>query len=600
MIDINRDTEDGEQSPFQDEIILDNYFPCAGRAEVLSRIQQALQDGASLMALTGEEGSGKTMLCHMLAHETLDHAVFFPHAVDSFDEVVQDIAVNLGLDKEMDSEYAGLDQSLQHITDFLLNQRAELLVIFDEAENIFLATLDQIRRMLERITGAGAQIHILLSGRKTLIENCDQISFGDFHHPDAYLFELAPLTEAETTYYLQFCAARLPGIDAAQVFTDEVVDDIYRRANGNFRMTNILGEETVQPHREDTSFMVLLEGVEEHGDTRKKNSVVMEYLHLDGKISRYLPWIGGVVCCLLLIFFLFRPDGDKSEVGKEVIQSPQSDPSVKVTTVQETGANLLEKKELATLVPVEELEPPDEGGAPLAAADKSGSGEESVTAPLLVEKETQPVSDEIQNLDDQASPQMADTTEEVETVSSKESAPVAEIKKQDAPLVVPEVLTPPATSQEVKDIARLHPGHQVKKKNKLPVAQQSPQPAMAKAVVASTNPAADRLYQARLLAGSSWQGTEKKNMFTVQLMALNSKNGERNLKNMLAQLNYRQEAGNFYIFEQKNAPEKVFVFYGEYQSLDMARLAQNSLPQFLRDHKPYALSINEAVAKIGR
>ncbi len=599
MIDINRDTEDVEQSPFQPEIILDNYFPCAGRAEVLSRMHQALQNGASLMALTGDEGSGKTMLCRMLAHETLYHTVFFPHTVDSFDEIVRDIAVSLGLGQEINSDSAGLDESLQHIADFLLTESSELLVIFDQAENIFLATLDRIRRMLERIAGAGAQVHILLSGRTTLLENCDQISFGDFRHPDAYLFELAPLSEAETTYYLQFCAARLPDIDAAQVFTDEVVDDIYRRAQGNFRMTNILGEEAVQPHREDTSFMVLLEGVEGRVDTRKEKSVVMEYLHLDGRITRYLPWIGGAVCCLLVIFFLFRPDGEKSEVGKEVIESPQTDPTVKVTNSQQTSANLSETKELEALAPVEDSEPPEEEEAPLAVADQSGAGQASVTALPPVEQEVQPVGDEMQSLDDQAAPKTVETTETVATAQGSERARV-ETKKPEASQVVPENLSPPAITQQVKNIPRLRSGNQVKKKARLPVAQQSPPPTVEKAVVASPNPAADRLYQARLLAGSSWKGSAKKNMFTVQLMALNSKNGERNLKNMLAQLNYRQEAGNFYILEKKTAPEKVFVFYGEYPSLDLARLVQNSLPQFLRDHKPYALSINEAVARAGR
>lgn len=608
MIDINRDTEDGEQSPFQEEIILDNYFPCAGRAEILSRMEQALHDGASLMALTGEEGSGKTMLCHMLAHEALDHTVFFPRAVDSFDEIVRDIAVNLGLEAEIDSECAGHDQSLQLITNFLLEQRAELLVIFDEAENIFLATLDQIRGMLERITGAGAEIYILLSGRKTLLENCEQISFGNFSHPDAYLFELAPLTEAETTYYLQFCAARLPGIDAAQVFTDEVVDDIYRRAHGNFRKINILGEEAVQPHREDTSFMVLLEGVKERGESRKKQSGVMDYLHLDGKVTRYLPWIGGAVCCLLLVFFLFRSDGDKSEMGREVLPSPQAERSVKVTTAQEAGTNLLEKKEQAALSPVEELEPPNEEATSLAAADQNGTAEEPVLAPELGEKDAPLMQSEEPVVADKSAQQTPETTEAVVTAIApgEESAPVAEVKKleetgtPEAPPTVAQELEPQAARQSVADIARLRPGKQVKKKNNLPQAAPPPPPAIVKAVVAPPHPAGERLYRARLLAGSSWTAVHKKNRFTVQVMALNSKSAERNFKNMLAQLDYRQEAGNFYIFEKKTTPEKVFVFYGEYPSLDRARLAQNSLPQFLRNYKPYALSIDEAVVKVGR
>lgn len=86
-------------------------------------------------------------------------------------------------------------------------------------------------------------------------------------------------------------------------------------------------------------------------------------------------------------------------------------------------------------------------------------------------------------------------------------------------------------------------------------------------------------------------------MYTVQLMALASITAEKNLKKMLAQVNYRQEAGNFYIFNKATVPENIFVFYGEYPSIERARLAKNSLPKFLRDHRPYALSIKGAIAK---
>lgn len=619
MIDINSDREDAEPSPFQEEIILDNYFPCAGRAEVLSRMQQALQDGPSLMALTGADGSGKTMLSRMLAHEALCRTVFFPQAVDSFAEVVQDIAASLGLDQEIDREAVGLEQSVQVITDFLLDQSAELLVIFDEAENILLAVLDHIRQMFEQMTGAGAQLHILLSGQKTLLENCDQVGLGDFRHADASLFELSPLSEAETIYYLQFCAARLPGIDTAQVFTDEVVDDIYHRAQGNFRLTNILGEEAVQPHREDTSFMVLLEGVEERGNSRKKKSPAMHYLHLDGTITRYLPWIGGVVCGLFLLFFLFRPGGEEGEVGHPVINSQKADPVVQVAPAEDTAVNNAEKKELATMAPVEDLQPPEEEEVAVLAAEPNGSGQELATAPQPAAKEAQPLNGAAPDVAEQAAPVVAQTIEAAESAAVPASAiaPVVDGQKQEVAAAVPENIVPQPLievikSEEVKDteeiseiekvteIARLRPGTQVKKKTKPAVVQPPTQQAVAKAPVAPPNPAGDRLYKARLSAGSGWGSTQKKNMYTVQVMALGAKGAEKNLKNMLAQLNYRQEAGNFYIFEKKTSPAKVFVFYGEYPSLDRARLAEKSLPQFLRDYQPQALSINEAVAKIGR
>jgi septal ring-binding cell division protein DamX len=67
---------------------------------------------------------------------------------------------------------------------------------------------------------------------------------------------------------------------------------------------------------------------------------------------------------------------------------------------------------------------------------------------------------------------------------------------------------------------------------------------------------------------------------------------------MLAQENYRQEAGNFYILEKSATTKNIFVFYGEYRNVETARLVQKSLPKFLRDHQPYALSIKGAIAKV--
>jgi septal ring-binding cell division protein DamX len=108
----------------------------------------------------------------------------------------------------------------------------------------------------------------------------------------------------------------------------------------------------------------------------------------------------------------------------------------------------------------------------------------------------------------------------------------------------------------------------------------------------------DQLYQKRATAASAWARGEKNDKFTVQLMVLTAKNAELNLKKMLAQPNYRQEAGNFYIFKRNGSPEVVLVFYGEYPTIELARIAQNSLPPFLCDHQPYAISVKGAIAKV--
>ena len=95
-----------------------------------------------------------------------------------------------------------------------------------------------------------------------------------------------------------------------------------------------------------------------------------------------------------------------------------------------------------------------------------------------------------------------------------------------------------------------------------------PQSKVHKTMAGSTFSIADKLYNERLLAGAGWERNKKEDMYTVQLMALASTTAKENLKKMLAQENYRQEAGNFYIFEKVATTKNIYVFYGEYRSRD--------------------------------
>ena len=93
------------------------------------------------------------------------------------------------------------------------------------------------------------------------------------------------------------------------------------------------------------------------------------------------------------------------------------------------------------------------------------------------------------------------------------------------------------------------------------VIKAQPQAKMHK-ILATTksNTAADHLYKERLLAGLAWEKIKKEDMYTVQLMALASLDAEINLKKLLAQVDYRQEAGNFYIFKKVTASGQYLCF----------------------------------------
>jgi septal ring-binding cell division protein DamX len=194
-----------------------------------------------------------------------------------------------------------------------------------------------------------------------------------------------------------------------------------------------------------------------------------------------------------------------------------------------------------------------------------------------------------------------------------ESAPAEEQAEKEMSSVVEEITaSPQAAAEEKEDLAQLSSASGVEQNpESLPavppvlspvlpqqVIKREPRSKIRKVIPAMAHFPAAKLYEQRVSAGSAWAKKEKQDLYTVQLMLLASTGAEENLKKMLAQDNYRQEAGNFYIFRKTAEPGKIFVFYGEYPTMERARLVKNSLPEFLLKDKPYALSIKGAMAKV--
>jgi septal ring-binding cell division protein DamX len=107
----------------------------------------------------------------------------------------------------------------------------------------------------------------------------------------------------------------------------------------------------------------------------------------------------------------------------------------------------------------------------------------------------------------------------------------------------------------------------------------------------------DSLYQERLAAGARWLVGGGSGRFTVQVMVLTSDHAEDNLKQMLADRDYRAVADNLYVLRKLGDPPTVTLYFGEYRTLTAAQQARNTLPSFLRRHDPYPIAVNAAVEK---
>jgi len=573
---MHKDLEDTAHSPFQIKNDLENFFMDGGRAKVLAQLQESLVVGVPLLILMGEEGSGKTMLCKMLAQRAAEECVvvYFQHTVESFEDVVRIIAAKLGVVVEVNGK--GVRDTIEKIMETLLEKRLHLLIVFDDAEIIYLATLERIRKMLGQMTEAGVYLHVLFSGRPSFLGNYEQLIICDFKQVEEVHLLLDPLTEKETKDYLESCIDRLPDGVEKDLFTEEIIGKICANAKGNFGTVNILMGESIEAPGDDSSFMVLLDSV---ADAKEDEYGGLKWYQTILSAERFLPllpWAGGAVVIVVVLFFVFGSgDEEKRETivplkkvdGQEIVVKEivsRSEPVVKNSVV-------VVEKDVDRGVAISDVKVDVEEKSPV----KPGLQQEAIQQEIVQQEIVQ--SEKIQS--------------EVEAVTGEEAGN----KKFE------EVLLP-----QENDIVELRQYPSLKKKiGAMELTRKRKKGVQPVAKIQKTGPVnrhltVDQLYARRIAAGKEWESGAKDSMYTIQLMALTAKNAEENLKQMLAQENYRQQVENFFIFKKNGSHAVLLVYYGEYPTIAEARMMKKSIPVFLQKHKPYAMSIKGAVAKVKR
>jgi septal ring-binding cell division protein DamX/type II secretory pathway predicted ATPase ExeA len=564
----------------------ENFFSTAHLEELQKNIEEVIDQGVPLIFFTGEEGSGKTVLCHRLHSLTWTgfQTIFFDTTVDSFEDVVRAIATELGIHLTEEDLGQNVEHLIEELIIYLKNPPQPVLVIFDESENIYLATLERIRKLMDRIYLGGATFHLFFSGRSTLLENFEHLSICDFQVGGEVSFETRPLSDFETEEYVQHGSQMITGQSGVRDLTPEILEEIVAAGKGNFRTINMLADEAMRDTGDDTSFMVLLENVKEDADVDGEDKQSFALLDLLTQYKPYLPWAGGLVAVLLLVVLFF------SGPEEQIVEQP---PVKEIPEISESVAKTEDDLNTTKII-IPGAEVVVKRVTPRKESLDQGPALEIVAEPV---NPAETVEEEFLEIPAVAIvPETAPEKEEL--VPVKEIEPVVLTPEKFKKELVVEQAPQGVAIVEIQAVPtmKIRPGiYSVESTQAVSVVSKPKK----KTKTAMQTMSADTIYRSRVAAGSGWQNGRRDEKYTVQLMVLTASLAESNIKGMLAQDKYRQEAGNFYIFEKSGKPEQILVYYGVYSSMARARLAKNSLPQFLRDHKPYAISIKNVMAKKG-
>lgn len=592
------------RSPFRQEHELGVFFHGAGHTAILQAIVKDIEAGKPLTRLTGSEGVGKTLL-NILVAEKISSDTYDTITIDnpagSFDDLLRVVCRAMPEESREGSADVNILDAFREAVRRRKDEGRKVLLIIDNAEKIFLATLERLIKLICDVDDACLQV--ILIGRLELDNNLDQLKVYCSSVDIQTGYVLEPLDSEQTKAYLQYrlLVAGASVYKCKELFSDDASGAVYLAAQGNIRLTNNLAEKGLRKACAGGMFQVDAESIASR--SRRRDVGKSFLVRAKSFLLQNKWWVAASGVLLFLLFILLNQGEDQTPQ----VEAPTDDLIIEEMAIDVPEVPEPEKKEMPSVADTGEPEQIAEV-APEMVSESEGEAatephqEEVVevieeSGPLAIEQEKLAEVDIAEKVDKGLAAIEGPQVIEQEVISG----PVDPVVLEPEAIIIKPIETVPkepvaiqAGSKKIL-VAMDDPvviqadGRKIKR----PVQSEEQSPNHQ----SSSQKSSSVIFEERLKATPEWVKLSFHGGYAIQLMALTSEAAEQNFIQMLDQEEYIPIRDNLYIV-RRNTPKALFVFYGKYDTLEDAKKGKDSLPPFLQAYEPYAISIREALRKI--
>ncbi len=207
--------------------------------EALAHLLYGIENNGFIL-LTGEIGTGKTTVCRCLLEqlpENVDTAFIINPKVNA-----QELLASICDDLRIENRAGATTKTLiDHLNTYLvstLESNRKTLLVIDEAQNLSVEVLEQLRLLTNLETNQRKLLQIILLGQPELLETLSKQSLRQLSQRITARFHLDSLNKKEVNDYI---AHRLSVAGARRnFFNRSAMDRIYKLSNGIPRVINLI------------------------------------------------------------------------------------------------------------------------------------------------------------------------------------------------------------------------------------------------------------------------------------------------------------------------------------------------------------------------
>ncbi len=228
-----------KERPFQLIPNPEYFFYSSSHKEALAYLNYAVYQGDGFIEISGEVGTGKTVLCRTFIEKMGDSAeiayIFNPKLDPQ--QLLQAINDDFGILPNSNT----IKDLVDDLNEFLIRKKSEnkkVILIIDEAQNLSKSVLEQLRLLSNLETITEKLLQIILVGQPELREKLNSYELRQLGQRITLSWTLYPLNLSETKQYIKH-RLKIASFKSSINIPRSVLRQIYNYTKGSPRLINI-------------------------------------------------------------------------------------------------------------------------------------------------------------------------------------------------------------------------------------------------------------------------------------------------------------------------------------------------------------------------
>ncbi len=222
------------------------FYACRGPQEALNTLLVAVSNGEGFIKITGEVGTGKTLLCRKFL-ATRDAGWVSPYIPNPTLEprgLLLALAEELGVAIDVGADQHRLLKGVTKCLLDLARLRKRVVLCMDECQAMPLETLEAVRLLTNLETEKRKLLHVVMFGQPELDARLAERSIRQLLQRISFQYRLSGLAKDEVGAYIAHRLA-VAGCSRKSVFSDAAVAALHDGSRGVPRLVNMLSHKSL-------------------------------------------------------------------------------------------------------------------------------------------------------------------------------------------------------------------------------------------------------------------------------------------------------------------------------------------------------------------